>query len=358
MSSALAKARVLVSGGAGFIGCALANRMAPFAGRYLVLDNLHPQVHAIRERPAALHPSAEFMLGDVTMASCWDEALTRIQPDIVIHLAAETGTGQSLTEASRHGSVNVVGTTQLTDSLGRHQIRPRQIILSSSRAVYGEGAWRSAGGELVYPGQRTRKQLQAGQWDFSDMSFQPATAASTHPSPSSVYGATKLTQEHVLSAWCGALSVPLSILRFQNVYGPGQSLTNSYTGIVALFCRLARAGSSIPLYEDGAVTRDFVFIDDVADAVVSAVRCPPADRRICDVGSGRATTIAQLAGLIAQAYGAPAPHLCGKFRDGDVRHASCDIAATKESLEWTPHWPLERGLSALRDWIDRELPPV
>jgi dTDP-L-rhamnose 4-epimerase len=345
---------VLVTGGAGFIGCALSQRLAPRARSFVVMDNLHPQVHASRSRPASLHPAAQLIEGDVAREEDWDRVLAQIEPTLLFHFAAETGTGQSLTVASRHGLVNVVGTTRLTDALGRRNIAPAHVVVASSRAVYGEGAWRAADGTLKYPGQRTRQQLERNQWDFAGMAFEPAAASRTHPAPSSVYGATKLAQEHILRAWTAAQKTRLSILRLQNVYGPGQSLTNSYTGIVALFCRLAKAGDSIPLYEDGKVTRDFVYIDDVADALVAAALTPPVDVRTCDVGSGVVSTIAELAGQIARAYGAPSPHVCGKFRDGDVRHAACDLSAAQTELGWTPRWPLARGLTALRGWIDAQ----
>lgn len=353
-SSKLSGQRVLVTGGAGFIGCGLSQLLAPRAGSYLVLDNLHPQVHASRDRPARLHAAAELLIGDVTDPAALDHALS-IPPDVIIHLAAETGTGQSLTEASRHGSVNVVGTTQLTDALGRRKLTPKQIVLSSSRAVYGEGAWRAPGGSLTYPGLRTREQLEEARWDFAGLTWQPASAASTHPAPTSVYAATKLAQEHILRAWCAAMRVPLSVLRFQNVYGIGQSLTNSYTGIVALFCRLARKGESIPIYEDGNITRDFVNIDDVAAALAAVCEKRPAGLRTWDVGSGEMTSVLALAQLIARLYGAPAPGVCGKFRDGDVRHAGCDISPTVAELGWAPSVSLQQGLEGLRAWIDREL---
>jgi dTDP-L-rhamnose 4-epimerase len=352
----LRQQRLLVTGGAGFIGCAISQRLAPGAASYVVVDNLHPQVHATRSRPPALHAAAELVTADVVARSTWDDLFGRFRPTTVIHLAAETGTGQSLTEATRHGSVNVVGTTQLTDALGRHGIDPTHVVLSSSRAIYGEGAWRGMDGALVYPGPRTRQQLEREQWDFPGLVHESSAAGRTHPSPTSVYGATKLAQEHILSAWAGALKVPLSVFRFQNVYGPGQSLTNSYTGIVSLFCRMARSGKSIPVYEDGEITRDFVFIDDVADAIAAAVASPPTGARTCDVGSGVETTVRELANRIASLYGAPAPHVCGKFRDGDVRRASCDIATTVEALGWAPRWSLERGLEALRRWIDEQHP--
>ncbi|GAB3259905.1 NAD-dependent epimerase/dehydratase family protein [Chitinimonas naiadis] len=352
---ALAGKSVLVTGGAGFIGCALARRLAPHAGRYVVMDNLHPQVHARAERPAALHERAELIVADVTLPASWDQVLAAFRPDIIVHLAAETGTGQSLTEASRHGMVNVVGTTQLTDALGRHQIRPEQILLTSSRAVYGEGAWVGADGVVSYPGARGRVQLEAGQWDFPGMVSQAAVAGQTQPQPTSVYAATKLTQEHILSAWCLAQKVPLSILRLQNVYGPGQSLTNSYTGIVALFSRMAKAQSVIPLYEDGEVTRDFVYIDDVADALAAAVSKPATPARLLDIGSGVATTIRQMASEVAAYYGAPNPTVSGQFRDGDVRHAACAISAAQAELGWAPQWSLSAGVAALQVHIADQL---
>jgi dTDP-L-rhamnose 4-epimerase len=165
-----------------------------------------------------------------------------------------------------------------------------------------------------------------------------------------------VAQENILRSWGSARGVPISVLRLQNVYGPGQSLINSYTGIVSLFSQVARRGGSIPLYEDGRITRDFVFIDDVAAAFAAAIDDGPHDiRPILDVGAGVATTIEQLAVAIAAYYDAPAPHVVGKFRDGDVRHASCTIDATLNALDWAPRVGLEEGLSLLQDWIGAQL---
>jgi dTDP-L-rhamnose 4-epimerase len=342
---------VLVTGGAGFIGCALAERLAPLADRWVVLDNLHPQVHAVRARPASLHDSAELVVGDVTDPAAWDSLLDGFRPDVVVHLAAETGTAQSLSESSRHGRVNVVGTTELLDGLTRADVVPDQLVLTSSRAVYGEGTWRRTDGSTFQPGARTHGQLAAGQWDFPDAEHLPNSATETVPAPSSVYGSTKLAQEHILSAWAGSHDTSLSVLRLQNVYGVGQSLTNPYTGIVSLFSQLAREGRSIPLYEDGEITRDFVFIDDVADALVAAIADPPERSRLVDVGTGTRTTIRDLAQAVADFHGAPAPHVTGQFRDGDVRHAACDVAPTLAELDWTPRWDLAAGVAALQSWI-------
>ncbi len=213
MSPSLAKTvagkRILVTGGAGFIGCAIAQWLAPAAARYIVLDILHPQIHKSRVRPFTLHAAVELRIADVTVANTWDTVFNDFKPHIIIHLAAETGTGQSLTEASRHGLVNVVGTTRLTDALSKHSIPVEHILLTSSRAVYGEGAWRASDGTITYPGQRRRAQLEVAQWDFPGLSAIPSQAGRTEPRP------------------------------------------------------------------DGQMTRDFVFIDDVVNAIAAVLACPP-----------------------------------------------------------------------------------
>ncbi len=348
--------KVLVTGGAGFIGCALSQLVGDRAERWVVVDNLHPQVHPTADRPTALHEAAELVVADVVEASTWDRVLADLRPDVVVHLAAETGTAQSLSESTRHASVNVVGTTQILDGLTRAGHVPSHLILTSSRAVYGEGTWRRADGTLWQPGARTHAQLESGQWDFPDATHLPNSVLSSTPAPSSVYGATKLAQEHVLSAWGGSHDVPVSVLRLQNVYGPGQSLTNPYTGIVSLFSQLARQGESIPLFEDGEITRDFIFIDDVATALAAVMAAPPTmPVQTFDVGAGVRTTIRHLATTVAAYHGAPEPHVTGQFRDGDVRHASCDVTSTVAQLAWSPQWSLADGVGALQDWIEDAL---
>jgi dTDP-L-rhamnose 4-epimerase len=344
---------VLVTGGAGFIGSALSMSLAGPADQWVVLDNLHPQVHPSTARPAALHEAADLRVGDVTSSQDWEELLAEVRPHTVVHLAAETGTAQSLSESTRHGLVNVVGTTTMLDAFTRVGHVPDHVVLSSSRAVYGEGTW-VADGRLVHPGPRTHAQLTAGVWDLGERHL-PSSAADTAPSPTSVYGATKLAQEHILSSWTGAHDVPLSVLRLQNVYGEGQSLTNPYTGIVSLFSQLARDGTAIPLYEDGEITRDFVYIDDVASAFVAALEDVPDRMRLVDVGSGVATTIRELATVIADYHGAPTPVVTGRFRDGDVRHAACDVTATRRELGWEPAVSLADGIARLQVWIEDRL---
>lgn len=345
----------IVTGGAGFIGCAISSGLVARYYRVVALDCLHKQIHPDQRRPARLHSAMELVQGDVGDPGAWDEILSRVRPSLIVHLAAETGTGQSLTEATRHGHTNVIGTTVMLDALHRHNALPDRMLLVSSRAVYGEGAWRAEDGALQYPGQRSRDQLAQHMWDFPGLAPLSARASKTRPAPVSVYGATKLAQEHVMMAWAAAMGVGLTILRLQNVYGPGQSLANPYTGIVSLFSRLARAGQRISLYEDGAMLRDFVLIDDVATAVLAAIDLPRAAPGPLDVGTGRAMKVSDVAARIAAIYNAPAPEVCSAFRYGDVRHAFCDIDETETALGWSPRHSLEVGLPRLVDWIETEL---
>ncbi|GAY14831.1 putative epimerase/dehydratase [Mycobacterium sp. shizuoka-1] len=347
---------VLITGGAGFIGSALARRLVEAGYEVAVMDILHPQVHA-QGAQIDLPPSVRLFTGDVTHAPDCDAVLRLVKPAQIVHLAAETGTAQSLSEASRHGSVNVVGTTQLLDALSRCGHVPDQLVLASSRAVYGEGAWQ-AGDDVFYPKPRSHAQLVAGIWDpqgpTGDRAVPLASSAvRTEPRPTNIYAATKLAQEHILAAWTAAHDTKLSVLRLQNVYGPGQSLTNSYTGIVALFARLSREKQALEVYEDGRIVRDFVYIDDVVEGLFAAVESPAEPARYVDIGSGVPTTIHELAQQLATICGAPAPVVVGKFRDGDVRAARCDTEPATTELGWRPKWSLEEGMRALLDWIGK-----
>jgi len=347
---------VLITGGAGFIGSALARRLVDAGYEVAVMDILHPQVHA-DDAPIDLPSSVRLFTGDVTHAPDCDAVLRLFRPSQIVHLAAETGTAQSLSEATRHGSVNVVGTTQLLDALNRCGHVPDQLVLASSRAVYGEGAWQS-GTEVFYPPPRSHAQLAAGVWDPQGPTGDAAvplasSVVRTEARPTNIYAATKLAQEHILAAWTAAHNTKLSALRLQNVYGPGQSLTNSYTGIVALFARLAREKEALEVYEDGRILRDFVYIDDVVEALFSAIAGPAAQFRCVDIGSGVPTTIHELAQQLATICDAPEPLVVAKFRDGDVRAARCDIEPATNELGWRPKWSLEKGTRALLDWISR-----
>lgn len=352
---------VLITGGAGFIGCGVAKEMIGRGARVVVVDALHPQVHTQPGRPERMPEQVELLPFDVTDPVAWDAFLKLERPGTVVHLAAETGTSQSLRESSRHGSTNCVGTTQMLDAFTRAGHVPSHIVLTSSRAVYGEGEW-EADGERYRPLVRTHSQLRRAEWDPPSPSGAPgkpvpSAAARTPTEPTSVYGATKLAQEHICRSWTAGMGSALTALRLQNVYGVGQSLGNPYTGVLSLFTRLALGGEILPVYEDGNIVRDFVYIDDVVSVVTSAVAVPDASYRVVDVGSGIPSTIAEVAQAIAQLAGAPQPKITGQYNDGDVRAASCEIDAAQRVLGYRAKWSLVDGLESLMAWVRAELAP-
>ena len=344
--------QVLITGGAGFIGCELGHALAAQGFEVHAFDNLHPQVHTTLGAPKRLAPGVSLHLGDVTSADNLRALFQLIRPPVIVHLAAETGTGQSLTQAARHAGVNALGTAQLLDALSAAGHRPEQLLLASSRAVYGDGAWQEPGGPVFYPVGRTRADLEARSWNPRGPSGRPgaplpSVAGQTSPNPISVYGATKLVQEQMLAAWCRAFGVPLTVLRLQNVYGAGQALGNPYTGVLTFFARTVHTRGQLDVYEDGEIVRDFVHVDDVVQAMVKALAQPVAGVRTFDIGSGAPTTIHQVAQLMAKKASAPPPQVSGRFRDGDVRAASCQIDAARRELGYAPKVSLSDGLDRL-----------
>jgi dTDP-L-rhamnose 4-epimerase len=341
--------RVLVTGGAGFIGTALAQRFSDTSDRWVAVDSLLEQVHGT-DPELSLPAGVELVRADVRDRDALGAVVREVDPTVVIHLAAETGTGQSLDEPSRHTDVNVTGTAILLEALTPQP--PRRLVLTSSRAVYGEGTWLAHDGSRILPGPRTRGMLEAGQWDFPGLTATSSRWDRSTPNPSNVYGATKLAQEHLFTAWAASRAVATSILRLQNVYGPGQSPINPYTGITTLFVRLARAGRVIPVYEDGRIIRDFVFIDDVVQALGSAASTEGSV--LADVGSGIATSIGQMASLVAAMQGAPAPEVTGQFRLGDVRNAHVDMGPSDWVRKGRTPTDLATGLARLAQWLGEQ----
>lgn len=351
---------VLITGGAGFIGTRLSAALLEDGHRVAVLDALHPQVHADGEWPAHLPVAVARHRVDVTDADGVDHVLRAERPDVVVHLAAETGTGQSLTEARRHGLVNVVGTTTLLDAMTRTRHVPQHLLLASSRAVYGEGRWREQDGQSFYASVRGAEELALGRWDpvgpsgsHVPVAPEPQLAGTVEPRPVSVYAATKLAQEHVLHAWTSAMGVPLTVLRLQNVYGAGQSLANPYTGVLTVFAQEALEGNALDVYEDGRILRDFVHVSDVVSAFRRALRRTASGSLVLDIGSGAPTTLHEVAALIADLAGAPEPIVSGRYRLGDVRAAWTDVSAARDALDWAPTTTLRSGVDDLIAWIRR-----
>jgi dTDP-L-rhamnose 4-epimerase len=344
--------KIVVTGGLGFIGGKLARMLLGGGHEVRILDSLTPQIHG--EVPAVEVPEgAEFVRADVRELSERHDLLDGF--DAVVHLAAETGTAQSMYRIRHYVDVNEGGTAALLEGLSRCQDRPRRIVLASSRSVYGEGAYRNAEGRTVQPTPRTREQLERAEWEPVDAEGKVLTVMATPENlpfaPGSVYAATKASQELLLQSAAEALSLEPVILRFQNVYGEGQSLQNPYTGIISIFFNRVRQGLMLPIYEDGLETRDFVHVDDVAAAIVASLGGGVPAGSVCNVGSGVATSVITLAEKLAAAGGfTPEIKVTGQFRVGDIRHNFADIEAAKRLLGFSPRISLDEGLGRFCAW--------
>jgi len=349
--------RIFVTGGAGFIG----SRFIRAVGAYddveiLAYDSLLEQVHGHGAEPPDLGPNARIIVADIRDRGALGAALRSFRPTVVVHLASETGTGQSLDEIHRYADVNVTGTAVLLEELRSVDHLPDTFLLASSRAVYGEGPYADAEGSVHYPRQRAVSEMRAGRFAVQDAHGRPMTplpASSIHNvRPLSVYATTKLTQEHLVENVLGSTGTRTVIFRFQNVYGPGQSLINPYTGVLSIFMGKVSRGESLPIYEDGQITRDFVFVDDVVAAMLAAVVGEARPDRPIDIGSGVSTTILEAARLIATACGRPdtPTPITGEFRVGDIRHAVADTSYARQLLDWAPRTSLSDGIKALHAW--------
>jgi dTDP-L-rhamnose 4-epimerase len=340
--------RIFVTGGAGFIGTALVTKLATEYQSWTIYDNLLPQVHG--SNPVVpMGEGIDFVNGDIRNLEELDSAIQESSPTVVIHLAAETGTAQSADEPELHTDVNVTGTAKLIHAMNNLPVKPRLVVLTSSRAVYGEGPWVDTAGNVKHPLGRSVTALESSEWDYPGLVALPVKAESTLPAPCNVYGATKLAQEHLLSSWCAAHGVVLVILRLQNVYGPGQSPINPYTGVTNFFFNQARSGKSIPVYEDGAIYRDFVLIEDVVQAIVTSLKSK--NSAVADVGSGVKHSIYEVASIISNIVDGPEPVVTGQFRIGDVRHAACDMNNSEWVRDGKNPVKLEAGLKSLNEWL-------
>lgn len=357
--------RILITGGAGFIGSALAHELLrDAAAEVWAFDSLLDQVHSGGSLIATFPKKAKLIKGDVCNREMMNYVVSDIRPDYVVHFAAETGTSQSMTNSARHASVNVTGTAELLDALRCNEVMPKKILLASSRAVYGEGAWKTVDGSVFYPGIRSRAQLAAGKWDFQDGHGQIAKPLAHYAphvlaAPTSVYGATKLAQENLVKAWCEANDVNYNILRFQNVYGIGQSPTNPYTGIINIFHKIAHAGGVIPVYEDGNIGRDFVWISDVVDACLAAMLLgAEAGNKTYDIGTGSPVTVLDAARLVAKYHGAPEPKITGQFREGDIRWAVADPQDSVADLKVKAKVTFSEGVEAVGQWLFSDISAI
>lgn len=346
--------RIAITGGMGFIGQALARRLLADGNSVLLIDNLAPQIHGDTPR-TDIPATAEARRLDVR--ELIDEPCLLEGCDAVYHLAAETGTAQSMYRIRHYVSVNELGTAALLEAISKCDRKPARLILASSRSVYGEGAYVDPRepGRILQPASRGPEQLAAHEWELKSPDGQPLRAVATPEdlsfAPGSVYAATKASQELLIHSAAPALGVMPVVLRFQNVYGEGQSLQNPYTGIISIFFNRARQGKAIPLFEDGRESRDFVHIDDIVTGLVGALSADVPRGAAINLGAGEPTTVAELAAALIKASGHDVPiSVTAEYRVGDIRHCYADLTRARNFLGFAPQVSLVEGLRRFCAW--------
>jgi dTDP-L-rhamnose 4-epimerase len=340
--------QVLVTGGAGFIGSHLVDELLRAGHGVRVLDSLVEQVHGAAQRPSYLDENAELIAGDVRNAEVVRGALEGI--DSVVHLAARVGVGQSMYEPAEYAAANTAGTGVLLEALLDHPVR--KLVVASSMSIYGEGAYEPAPAQ-----ERTRGQLERGEWDPrgpDGEELEPVpTPESKEPSLASIYALTKYDQERMCLLYGAAYDVPTVALRFFNVYGPRQALSNPYTGVLAIFASRLLNDHAPVVYEDGNQRRDFVNVADVARATRLALERDGADGQPLNVGSGRSASVLEIGESLARLLGKEIePEVPGKFRAGDIRHCFADVSRAREALGFEAEVPFEQGLAELAEWLE------
>jgi dTDP-L-rhamnose 4-epimerase len=334
---------VLITGGGGFIGSHVADRLLACGHRVRALDNLTPQVHADSTRPDYVADEVELMVGDIRDAEGVRRALDGV--DSVVHLAARVGVGQSMYEIASYTSENCAGTAVLLQALLDRPVR--KLVVASSMSIYGEGLY-----EPEQPSPRTREQLERDEWEPSGVRPLP-TPEWKEPDLSSVYALTKYDQERLCLMFGSAYEVPVVALRFFNVYGTRQALSNPYTGVLAIFASRLLNERRPLVYEDGLQRRDFVSVHDVARACELALTRAGADGRAVNIGSGRSVTVLELAQKLAAILGQDIePEVTGRYRVGDIRHCFADISLARSALGFEPRQELEDGMRELAEWLE------
>jgi len=353
--------KILITGGAGFIGSNLTLDLLKYGYQVTILDNLSPQIHG--EDPvntSYLYNLVRSSDAEIVVGSVLDKEIIRYllsTHDILVHLASETGTGQSMYDIEKYSSINIGGTALILDALTNVKHNIKKIILSSSRAVYGEGKYISGNGDVIYPHQRAEKDLCQNRFDFYDSDginiLKPCSTDETaRLNPNSIYGITKLVQEQMLEIVAKAKQINYVILRYQNVYGEGQSLHNPYTGILSIFSTLIKNNQKINVFEDGKESRDFVYIDDVVKATRVSIQLNEANNEIFNVGTGVATSVEQIAQLLLKEFNSNSSYyVSGNYRIGDIRHNFADITKITNKLGFVPEFQLEKGIKIFVEWV-------
>jgi dTDP-L-rhamnose 4-epimerase len=352
--------KILITGGAGFIGSNLSLALLADGHEITVIDSLEPQIHGDNPQSCSylyqsIASKVNFVHGSVTDKSLLSSLLPNAE--CVVHLAAETGTGQSMYQINRYVETNIVGTANILDYLTNNKHGVKKFIVASSRAIYGEGKYVASNGEVFYPRKRDLQLLAKGIFDpvnpASGEILKPvATDELSMQSPSSVYGLTKQTQENIVLTVCAALNISAFALRYQNVYGPGQSLKNPYTGILSIFSTRILSGNDIDIYEDGLESRDFVYISDVVKATKLAIESEYAGQIPLNVGTGNMTTVKNVAELLCEAYGIPPKfRVSGAYRIGDIRHNFASLEMVNNVLNYSPSISTKEGINSFAQWV-------
>ncbi|MGE0132766.1 MAG: NAD-dependent epimerase/dehydratase family protein [Blastocatellales bacterium] len=348
--------RVLVTGGAGFIGSHLVDGLLASGREVRVLDAFVEQTHG--SSPRELPPEVEVIKGDVRDRDVVEKCLEGIE--VVYHLAAEVGVGQSMYEIHRYVDANTRGTAVLLEAIVERRRQIKKLIVASSMSIYGEGAYACPKCGPVAPTSRAAAQFEAQDWELHCPDCNSALAAAPTPEtkpldPTSVYAVGKQDQEQLCLIVGRAYGVPTVALRYFNIYGVGQALSNPYTGAVAIFASRLLNGQPPLIFEDGLQSRDFTNVADVVQANLLALESDVANYKAINVGTGVATPIAQVARMLAEGLGLKIePTIVGKFREGDIRHCVADIARAKELLGYQPTARLADGIPPLLEWVKRQ----
>ncbi len=355
--------KVLITGGAGFIGSHIAIKLIEKGYEVTVLDNLLEQIHGNDpDKTSPLYCSIKdkvrFIKGDICDKPLLEQALDNV--DYVIHLAAETGTGQSMYEIKRYIDVNIGGTSLLLDILTNTKNHVKRVVVAESRAIYGEGKYYCEKCGDVYPTERKDEDMAKGDFECHcpKCGGKVTLVATTEDSaihPSSVYGIGKQVQGQLVHLICKNIGIESVSFRYQNVYGPGQSLTNPYTGILSIFSNRIKSHKGINIFEDGKETRDFVYIDDVVDATIAGMEVLEANGHVFNVGTGIATDVLTVAQTLCKHYGIVVPlTVSGNYRLGDIRHNYADITLAKQILGFEPKWTFDAGIKQFTDWVNQQ----
>ena len=345
--------RILITGGAGFIASHVARHLLERGNEVRALDSLSEQVHGGGERPAYLEPDVELIAGDIRDGAAVRRALDGV--DSVVHLAARVGVGQSMYEIADYQAVNTYGTAVLLEALMDRPLR--KLLVASSMSIYGEGLYRTSDGQVAETGERSREQLERGEWNPGAGLEPMPTPEWKQPSLSSIYALGKYDQERMCLLFGRAYGIPAVALRFFNVYGPDQALSNPYTGVLAIFASRLLNDRPPLVFEDGDQRRDFVSVHDVARACGLALESDAADGSAVNVGSGRSVSVREIAERLARVVGKEhiEPEITGKYRVGDIRHCFADIALAESLLDFRPSVPLEDGLVELAAWLEDQV---